>query len=201
MTVSDDPGTAAEEAGLFPVDGKWFEIAFYAVLLGWLLYLLAETSTYDDFEDFFFPFLLGVPLAFAIVVHLVTLRYPWIVERLLPESEQSAVEADMEQRVEELDLEEGPARTPSERDKWEIYMIVWVALLGAMMYYVGMGWTIVVYTLVFTYFLTRDVKKSIFVTLVVIVFIWVLFLQLLEMIIWRGTLGLPDPLVYVSRLF
>jgi hypothetical protein len=198
--MSEESEPAAEE-GLFPVDGKWFEIGFYVVLLGWLLYLLLETSSYDDFEDYFFPFLLGVPLAFAILVHLATLRYPWIVERLLPDEEQSAVQAEMEERVEELDLDAGPARSAAERDRWEIYMIVWVALLAAMMYYVGMGWTIVVYTLALTYFLTRDVKKSVLVTLVVIVFIWVLFLQLLEMIIWRGTLGLPDPLVYISRLF
>lgn len=201
--MSQEAETSSEtaEGHLFPVPSQWLEIGFYLFLLVWLAYLLNETLDYTQFEDYFFPLVLGVPLVILLVFHLVTLRYPGIVERIHPEAGESEAQSEIQSRVEEIEVEEEEAaRTPAERERWEIYMIAWVIVLPLMMYYVGMGWTIVVYTFGFTVFLTRDLRQSLVVTGVVIVFIYVLFLRLLEMIIWRGVWDLPDPLSYLDAL-
>lgn len=199
MSSAPDASTGPDEPSLFPVPGSWFEVGFYAVMLVWLAYLLYETLGYEAFEDYLFPYILGVPLAVLIIVHLVTVRAPWILDAILPGDETDVEPSELQAMVEDSAVEDR-TRPRAERERYEVYMLVWVTLLAAMMYFVGMGWTIVFYTFGLTWFLTRDVKQSLLVTAVVIVFIYVLFMEILRMIVWPGVLGIPDPLQFVERL-
>lgn len=190
-----DGGTAEEEEGLFPVDGRWFKIGFYLFLLGWLAYLMAETAGYTNREDWLFPLLVAAPIAILLLIKLITIQYPGIAERALPDSASSG-EDEMFEDVQEV----GARNTKAAKEKYELVMIGWVLLLPFMMYFVGMGWTLILYTFAFTLYFTRDVRTSALVTGIVIVFVWVLFIEILQLIIWDGTLGLPDPLGLLADL-
>lgn len=184
-----DGGATEEEAGLFPVDGRWFKIGFYLFFLLWLGYLLAETLSYTNRQDWLFPIIIGIPLALLLVVKLVTIQFPGLTERVLPDS-ASSEEDEMFEAVQEV----GARNTKSEKEKYELVMIGWIILLPFMMYFVGMGWTLIVYTFAFTWYFTRSVRTSAMVTAIVIVFVWILFIEILQLIIWDGVLGLPEPL-------
>lgn len=196
-TAADD---ADAEPGLFQVDPKWFKIGFYVFLLLWLVYLLWETTTYERFEDFFFPYVVGVPILLLTVLQLLIFRYPTIVARLTPDRQSpSEGEGDLQQRLAEAT--ETSSRPKAEREKYELVMIAWVVALPFMMFYIGMGWTLILYVFGFTWYFVRDLKTAVSVTAVVVVFVYILFIRFLDMIIWFGEFGLADPLVYLDDLF
>lgn len=189
-TRTDGGATAADE-GLFPVDGKWFTIGFYTFLLLWLLYILWESWGYADRQDFLFPFVVGIPILLLLVLKIITTQYPVIVEKVMPED---AGESELFEGVEGT----GSRESKSEREKYELYMIGWIIILPFMMFYIGMGWTMLIYTFAFTWFFTRDVKTSALVTVVVMFFVWILFIEILSLIIWDGRLGLTGPLEIID---
>lgn len=194
-------GGGADEAGLFAVDPKWFQVAFYGFLLAWLVYLLFETLSYTKFEDLFFPYVIGIPIGLLILIQLFTIRFPAVVDRLTPAAPEAATasESELQRRFEEAQ-ETRSRRSKAEKEKVELVMIAWVTILPFMMFYVGMGWTLILYVFGFTWYFVRDLKRAGLVTLIVVVFVYVLFINILEMIIWRGVFDLPDPLAFVSSL-
>lgn len=197
-TSTDDQSAA--ERGLFPVRPLWFKIGFYLFLLLWLGYMIWETTSYTEFEDYFFPYLLGVPLVLLILLQLFILQYPEAVETALPEEEVASHESEdeIEARVEAAQTTHG-RESKAEKETYELYMIAWVTLLPFMMYFVGMGWTMIVYVFAFTMFFTRSLKWSAIMTVTVTAFVYILFIHLLGMIIWTGTLPVPDPLEQLDQ--
>ncbi len=189
-----DGGAVEDEEGLFPVDGRWFQIGFYLFLISWLAYLMAETATYDDPQDWLFPVVVAIPVSILLVLKLVTFQFPQLAERVLPEN-ASAEEDEMFEGVQEV----GARNSKADKEKYELVMIGWIILLPFMMYFLGMGWTLIVYTFAFTWYFTRSVRTSALVTGIVIAFVWVLFIEILQLIIWNGTLGLPDPLQILAN--
>jgi hypothetical protein len=193
--VRADGGTVEEEEGLISIDGKWFKIGFYLFLSVWLAYLLFETSSYSNRQDWLFPAIVGGPLVLLLVIKLLTIQYQGIVERVLPDSASSG-ESDMFEAVQEV----GARNSKAEKEKYELVMIGWVILLPFMMFFVGMGWTLIIYTFGFTWYFTRSVRTSAMVTVIVIAFVWVLFIEILSLIVWDGALGLPAPLKTLADL-
>ena len=191
-TTTDADTTAADaDEGLFPVEGKWFSVGFYLFLLSWLGYMLWESLGYTDRQDYLFPLVIGVPLAVVTIAKLLTVQFPEIVERVLPEE---SGQSEMFEGIEGT----GSRESKAEREKYELYMIGWILVLPFMMYILGMGWTMLLYTFAFTWFFTRDVKTSLMVTAVVLVFVWILFVEILSLIIWDGVLGLTGPLEIIA---
>jgi hypothetical protein len=188
-------GDAVKQEGLVPIDSKWFKMGFYLFLFGWLAYLLFETSSYSNRQDWLFPVIIGAPLVLLTLIKLLTIQYEGIVGRVLPDSATSG-EDDMFEAVQEV----GARNSKAEKEKYEIVMIGWVILLPFMMFFVGMGWTLIIYTFGFTWYFTRSVRTSALVTVVVIVFVWVLFIEILSLIVWDGALGLPAPLKTLANL-
>lgn len=188
-------GDTVKEEGLVPIDGKWFKMGFYLFLFGWLAYLLVETSSYSNRQDWLFPVIIGAPLVLLTAAKLLTIQYEGIVERVLPDSDTSG-EDDMFEAVQEV----GARNSKAEKEKYELVMIGWVILLPFMMFFVGMGWTLIIYTFGFTWYFTRSVRTSALVTVIVIVFVWVLFIEILSLIVWDGALGLPAPLKALANL-
>lgn len=192
---------SADEPGLFPVPPHWFKLGFYLFLLVWLGYLLAQTLRYTRFEDLFFPYIVGIPVAVMILLQLVIVRFPAVVERVTPERRGAAEAGDELQQRFETATEAAGRRTKEEKERYELVMIAWVVLLPFMMYAVGMGWTLLAYVFSFTWYFVRDVRLAALVTTIVTVFVYVLFIHFLGMIIWTGVWGVPDPLRQLDLLF
>ena len=195
---SDEPelradGGTVEEEGLFPVDGKWFKIGFYLFLLAWLGYMLFEAYGYTREQDYLFPLIIGIPIGLLLLLKLAIILFPEIAERALPD------EAEGDSMF-EGGGSAGTRNSKAEKEKYELVMIGWIIVLPFMMFFVGMGWTLIVYTFAFTWYFTRSVRQSAMVTAIVIVFVWVLFIEILSLIVWDGTLGLPAPLETLADL-
>lgn len=202
-TETTRPTESSDDEGLFPaITPEMFKLGFYLLLLLWLAYLLYRTLAFEQFEDLFFPLLLGVPLALLLLIQIVITRFPQLAERAMPESELSSADEDdgIAGRVAEATAEE-LGISKRQKEKYEIRMIAWVTVLPFMMYYIGMGWTLLIYVFVFTYSFVGDLKKAVGMTIGVTAFVYVLFIELLNMIIWTGTIrGIPDPLQLLSLL-
>lgn len=197
-TVSREEGGVEE--GLFPIDGKWFKVSFYVFLLLWLGYLLVETQSYREFEDLLFPYIIGIPVGLLILLQLFIVQYPDLVDRITPERRGAPAEGgELQQRFETV-AASGQGRPKAEKERYELVMMAWVIVLPFMMYYVGMGWTLLLYVFSFTWYFVRDVRLAATVTAVVTVFVYVLFIHFLGMIIWTGELGIVDPLRYVDLM-
>lgn len=195
--AGEDATTADEEPGLFDVDPVWFKIGFYLFLLLWLGYILVETTRYTRFEDTFFPYIIGVPIVILVLLQLVVIRYPEVVDRFKPDQQPlGANEGELQQRIAEAtDIS---SRPKDEKERYELVMLGWVIVLPFMMFYLGLGWTLFLYVFAFTWYFVRDLKLAILVTVIVVVFVQVLFLQFLDMIVLPGEFGLADPLVYID---
>lgn len=188
-----DGGTVEEDEGLFPVGGKWFQVGFYLFLLSWLGFMLFEAYGYTREQDYLFPLVVGVPVMLLLLLKMLIVLYPKVATRLLP----SEAEGDsMFEGVEGV----GTRNSKAEKEKYELIMIGWIIILPFMMYFAGMGWTLIVYTFAFTWYFTRSVRQAAMVTVVVIIFVWVLFIEILSLIVWDGTLGLPAPLETLADL-
>jgi hypothetical protein len=187
--AADGAANGDEQGGLFPVPDEWFTIGVYLFLFVWMGYMVFEALGYSSREDYLFPLVIGVPVMLMIVLRLLRLRFTETVERLLPEASRES-EDDPVSEAEE----DAPRRPKRERELYELFMIGWVILLPFMMFTVGMGWTLIFYTFGFTWFFTRNLKTAAMVTAVVIAFVWVLFIELLGLIIWDGMLDIPGPL-------
>jgi hypothetical protein len=197
-TRSDDE---AVEEGLFSVNPKWFKVGFYLFILLWLAYLLVETLSYSKFEDLLFPYIIGLPVGLLILIQLFIVQYPDLVDRVTPERRGATPgDEELQHRIETA-TESAGSRPKAEKERYELVMMAWVTVLPFMMYYVGMGWTLIVYVFAFTWYFVRDVKLAALVTTVVTAFVYVLFIHFLSMIIWTGELGIPDPLRYLDLLF
>lgn len=186
----------SEESRLFSVAPVWFSVGFYAVLFAWAAYLLYETLSFTAFEDYAIPYLLLPIVLLLTLLKMFTLLFPEKADRLRPGTQRSTTEAIKSQV--ESQSSENSTRTKAEQEKYELIMLAWVITLPVMMYVVGMGWSIILYVLGFTWYFTRDVKLAVFTTVGVTAFITFLFLYILDMIIWTGVLGLQDPLVHLD---
>lgn len=196
-------GSAGEEpspveAGLFPVHPRWFTLAFYGFLLAWLGYLLVETQSYRQFEDLLFPYIVGIPVGLLILIQLFIVQYPDLVDRMTPDQHGETGEGGELQQRFETAATERTQRPKAEKERYELVMMAWVVVLPFMMYYVGMGWTLLLYVFTFTWYFVRDVRLAAIVTAVVTVFVYVLFIHFLGMIIWTGELGIVDPLRWLD---
>lgn len=190
--------TPGDDPGLFDVDPVWFKTGFFVFLLLWLVYILWETTSYDRFEDTFFPYVVGVPIVLLLLLQLTIIKYPGLVDRVMPDRPAggSADEGELQQRLEQATQKS--ARTKSEQERYEILMIAWIIVLPFMMFYIGMGWTLILYVFAFTWYFVRDLRTATAVTAIVVLFVYILFIGFLDMIVWTGEFGLVDPLEYLD---
>lgn len=196
----DDDADRDYEPGLFDVDPQWFKLGFYLFLALWLVYILVETTSYTRFEDTFFPYVVGIPIAILLAIQFVAIRYPDLIDRVKPDDDAVGATSDDELQQRLAEATDRTARSKREREKYEIVMIGWVIVLPFMMFYLGLGWSLILYVFTFTWYFMRDLKTATVVTLIVVAFVQLLFLQFLDMIVLPGELGLPDPLVYLDDL-
>lgn len=193
--------TDRTEEGLFPVRSLWFEMAFYVFLLVWLSYILYEALGWESFENYLFVYILAPIIVILLVYRIISRLAPDTVTALGAMPGTEATEETTTESESEFDTpgetESRPERPKSEREKYVIYMILWTAALPVLMFFFGMAWSLPVYIFSFVWFFTDSLKQSAIVTLVSIGFIYVVFIEILNILLWEGYLGLPNPLNYL----
>jgi hypothetical protein len=182
-----------EDEGLISIDAKWFEIGFYLLFLVWLLYMIWEVTRYEAIEDFLFPIVVGVPGMILILLKIMMIMKADSIERILPDEEDDSGMFEDSTATSNRD-------SKAEKEKYELLMIGWIILLPVLMYVIGMGWALILYSFGFTWFFTRNIRISVIVTIVVIVSVWILFIEVLSLIIWTGLLDITGPLEIISNL-
>lgn len=176
-------------------------MAFYVFLLVWLSYILYEAIRWDSFENYLFVYILSPIIVMLLVYRIVSRLSPSTVEVLerlrgREVTEETEVESEIG-----LDTEGEPGprseRSKTEIEKYVIYMVIWTAALPVLMFFFGMAWSLPVYIFSFVWFFTGSPKKSAIVTLLLIGFVYVVFIEILNILLWEGYLGLPNPLNYL----
>lgn len=181
------------DEGLFPVQSKWLSIGFYCFILIWMGYLIIEIWQFTESEDYTFPLIIGSVVVVLSLLQLIITRYPNITARVIPSTDDE---------IQKFEVENSTSGRGSkiEKEKYEIYVIGWILILPVMMYVIGLGWTLISYSFVFVYFFTRDIRLSAMTSIIVVVFVWILFVELLSIIVWDGLLGIPDPLDILANI-
>ena len=190
--------------GLIPLSGRYLGALFFAGLLVWVG-LLMYWSWPWDWDNKLFPLAVGT---FAVVltgIHIFWLLFPGVYDRLIPnlgfldEDEDDGVDEELSERVEDTGVQS--VRSKSEREVYELLMLGWVIVLPILLYFGGFGLMLPIYTFAFGLFFLRDVKMALLITVLISVFIWLLFVVILDVQLWDGTLGLIDPFDYIPQPF
>ncbi|MFB6097313.1 MAG: tripartite tricarboxylate transporter TctB family protein [Haloferacaceae archaeon] len=184
-----------DEPGLFDgVSPKVWSVVFYGAALLWVLALLVLASPWN-WDNKFFPMLVGIPVILMLLLQMASDQFPGFFEQLRPEALEDDDDLSTEfERAKESNVSE---RSKSEQQRWELYMLGWVIALPILMYFVGFAWVIPIYTFALGLFFTRDVKMAVGIAFGVSLFIFLLFVVLLEVRLWEGVLGLPNPVDYI----
>jgi hypothetical protein len=191
------PDTEQESRGLLPVEGRWLSLLFFAGLGVWIA-LLIYWSLPWNWDNKLFPIMAGSLAVVLILSVVVEYAIPDIYDRLLPDFEfLEDADDEMTERMEETGTV--TTRSKAERETYELIMLGWVVALPVLIYYAGFGLVIPIYTLAFGLYFLRDVKMSILMTLLITLFIWLLFVVILNVQLWEGTLGLLDPFDYIPQ--
>lgn len=201
--MASDAGPAAPAAtadeDLLPIDAKWLYIAFYGLIGLWMAYLLSRMGGWR-WEDWSLPLIAGIPGILLVLVHAFRLWSPERYARLNP----FIREADEGETIDELledygvALEDEAARTPRERQWFEVLMIGWVVALPIAMQYLGFFIALPLYVFLFGVYFTRDWTRSAAIAVVFTLFIYVFFGVIIGAKIYAGEFGLQPDLPVIS---
>lgn len=181
--------SADAEDGLFPlpVSIEQFRAIFYAVVVLYVAFLLGRGYLGGWANDtIMFPLLVGIPTILVSLVHIGTLLFPEIEERYLPEEDEESL-------MDQLDVdEEDVGRTVGGRQKYGFIMLGWVIALPVLVFFFGYAYVLPPYVFAFLYYFRRDAKLAASITVAFALAAYVLFIVVLQMIPWAGSLGLPS---------
>lgn len=158
----------------------WFRRIFYIILVIWLSYMLLQTREWNLFEDYFFPLLVGVP-------GLLLLILLFSVEEIKQNGLQDT-DDNQDKLVQEISDEERSSLEPRKG----LAAVGWVLAFPIVLYLFGLVWGLPMFLLIFSYYLLRDVKKSVGLTVIIVVFIYGLFFEMLNVLVWEGIFDLPN---------
>lgn len=182
--------SADTDEGLFPlpVSVGQFRAAFYAAVVLYVAFLLGRGWLGGwDTNTILFPVLVGVPTILVALIHIVTVLFPELEERYLPD------QGEEESLMDQLDVdEEDVGRTVGGRQKYGLIMLGWVVALPVLVFFFGYAYVLPPYVFAFLYYFRRDVKLAAGITALFTAAAYLLFIVVLQMIPWAGSLGLPS---------
>lgn len=193
--MSDESRVTDEEGGgLFPlsITTTQFRIVFYLAALVYVLYLLITGWSFS-WNNKLFPYLIGIPTIALTVFHIIFLSYPSLEDQLVPSGENEEASAWENFGIDTEDI----GRSRGEKQKFGIMMFGWVTALPVAVYYLGYAYVLPVYVFVFVWYFRRDGRLAALLAVGFSIAAYILFIVILGMIPWGGTLGLPNPLNYL----
>jgi hypothetical protein len=184
--VSDASGT---EGGFLPVSKRSLEVLFYLAVLLWVGYLML-VSMEMSYSGKLVPMLVGVPVLLLTAVKLVPVEKTRFTDLFGDTSTESADEPEEIGLSERMDVS---GNSPAREQRVAVEMIVWSVALMALVYYFGYYFTLPPYIFALTWYLKRDVRTAIIVTVLFTVVVTFLFIVLFEQLLYRGAFNLPNP--------
>lgn len=160
----------------------WREIAFYALVGAWLVWLLAEASAWTRREDWLFPRSIGLIALGLVGVQIVILFASGFTERFVPDVVISDDESGLMPDI----GGEGTVRPKRERDRFAVLMVLWIGGAIAAFYLFGFFETLPFAIFVFLYAFTRDLKLVAILTVAYTVFVFVLYAIVIKILPWQG---------------
>lgn len=188
MTPETDEG--ADEERLVPLSGVALARLFYLFLLVWAVYLFVASRPWR-FEDKFLVTVVTIPLAALLVTKILILTFPGILKyyrKFVPEKQDESLLERYDDDKEELPR--------AEQERNALGFIVWIIGYVGLLYLVGFVYSSVTFTLLFVGYYRRDLKETLAVTLIAIVFL-LFFFELLNVRIWTGILEPPNVVEYL----
>lgn len=168
---------------LAEVDGRYRSAAFF---LGVGAYVLLQVFTALGYRPDvrLFPLVIGIPLLGLIAAQVVLLLFG---ERL------GFRMTDLFENVTQMEFE-GIVDIPDDvRYRREFEMVVWTAALIVLVWLVGIMVAIAVFVFVFIYAYERSLTRSLVAMVVTYGFVYVLFIQILDAVLYEGVYAIRIP--------
>lgn len=187
----------ADSGGIFPIrNTRFLSAMFYAMIFGWIMYLLVTGWEYR-WSDKLFPLIIGIPTLSLIILEVVSVMYPGFVNRLVPETTSFMQEPQNLEDMGEM-VEADSGHSPAEQQRVGVIMVGWVLALLIMVYLLGYAYALPIYIFAFGVYFLNDIRLAAMMTVVFNLFVYILFVLILEIFPWNGILGLPNYLRYIS---
>lgn len=162
------------------IESRHWAALFFGLLLAYIL-LMVYTAIGYSADARLFPIVIGVPLALLIVVQLFLLEFG---ERLGIQS------VDLFEGIQQLsEVEEGEEVSAAESARWEFEMILWSLATVVLIWTVGHILTLVLLVFGFIYAYERDLRRATIATVITFLFVYVLFIAILDANLWGGILN------------
>lgn len=176
-------------AGFLPVSKRRLEVAFYLGVLLWVGYLMV-ISMELSYSGKLVPMLVGIPVLLLTVFKLVPVDWSRLSNRFLSTSSEPDVESDDIGLSERMDA---GGNSPATEQRVAAEMIIWCVGLMVLVYYFGYYFTLPPYIFALTWYLKRDVRTAIAVTILFTVVVTFLFIVLFNQLLFEGVFDLPNP--------
>lgn len=169
----------ASSENLLSIDYRWLRIIFYVGVIIWVSLLMVHTQEWS-FSDWLFPRLAGIFVVIFLLFEIIREVFPGYIESLSPETDNPSESfgANISNNT----------RSKAEQEKYQILMVLWVILLPILLYYLGFLLTLPLYLLAFFAFFLSNRLRAIGLTLLMSIFIYTLFVQLLGISLPPGEL-------------
>lgn len=162
---------------LTDVDGRYFATLFFLGLLAYTLALLSEALGYSS-NARLFPLIVGVPLSILLVAKIVLL--------LLQDRLDLQVVGFFEDVGDMNVTSTREAVGRGVRYRRELSMIAWIGGLALLIYFFGNLVAVPVFIFAFILSYERAPLRAAIVAVVTSVFIYLLFVWVLDATLWRG---------------
>lgn len=175
--------STTSDTGLLGITPRRYQAILYLTFLIWIGVLLLLTKGWE-FQDYLFPRAIGIVTAILVLLKLLTLYQPDIVDKFPTQStvfEQTDDTGDQD------------ARTRAERHRDVLTMLGWTTAIPVLLYVFGYIYVPPLYLFAFVWYFVDSAKLAAAVSLIFSTVMYLLFVKLLGIVLWRGIVDLPAP--------
>ena len=191
------------EEQLLPIQGEHLAALFYLALLGWFGYIVWVARTYDP-ADRLFLYIVLPPTVLLTVYQLIKIFLPGAHQkitdkfmiglvRINPFDSSSSEGKSKEELQAKMANAMDSDRPDKIRQTYELQTAASVVLLGVLVYLIGFIYALPLYVFAFVLYYDQSVRSALVVTVGFSLLMYVLFLELLNVVLWDGAIDLAIP--------
>lgn len=162
---------------LADIDGRYLAAVFFSVLLTYTLALVYESFGYA-WDARLFPLIVGIPLSIMILGKILLL--------LLNDRLDLQVVGFFEDVGDMNPSQKKKAQSRASRYRREFSMVLWIVGLVLLIYLIGNLAAVPLFIFAFILTYERNFRRAVLAAIVTSVFIYLLFIQVLDSTLWRG---------------
>lgn len=168
--------------------GNRLEVLTYLFIIFWTIVLLFETRGWQSTADWLFPALLGPTLILLSVARLLTLKYPWLSEKIVGTDDDVVSSATEKVGEEGIEPEDDDVDSSARDLRSDAIALTWIVTFPFLVYYFGFIIITPLFLLAFFYYYVGDLKTSVALSTVISGAIYLLFTVVLNSNLWSGRL-------------